>query len=623
MSTEKKTTRREALGILAFGTIGVTVGCGGGGGTRGGGGRKASVRLSIDWPAEPVTRYIPTYAASLFFELYPKNEPNKRSTLVVNRPTERPAEQTVAFSGLFVEGDYVLAGAARVQVDGQGASVASGLIEIAVRDGMAPVGLTLGSTLRRLEIVGQPLKATIGVKQTLVSGAFDPDNRSLLLPTSALNWSIVSGATFGTITTAGELTPTAVGTLRVRVAEPGANVAAEADVAVSEQAITVDLASTAWPKASADAGNTGRSSGQGATGVEKWVLDLGDPVSAIGTVRLFSAPTVGGSLVFVTDTAGETVAVRQTNGGVAWRVALPIASGVTPMLLSDNTLVCGGDRGGIVGLDALTGLERWRNASPSVSGLNFDPKRQIVVNGSGGIGTYDPATGRAIGSVPLSSNANTVAVGPSGTLFYVARGAGNLYELRAYDPNAGRQLWAQTLSSYSNIYTPVVAADNTVYYYGNKNDGAAWLYLWAIDGATGTILAEQRVNGEQVAIGRNGTVYAPADGKIVAYSPRLSVLWEFTAPRLNDGYDTFANPKEVIVGGDDTVYFVSNGNYVNARNYLLAVNGADGTQKWRYDYTGRSFNGLTLGADGTVYFAANASPAQDGRETIGKIYAVR
>ena len=76
------------------------------------------VQLSISWSdkdgGKAITRYIPPYARSMFFELYLKSAPNKRYKLTVNRPSDKPSTQTVAFDQLLNEGTYVLAGAARV-----------------------------------------------------------------------------------------------------------------------------------------------------------------------------------------------------------------------------------------------------------------------------------------------------------------------------------------------------------------------------------------------------------------------------------------------------------------------------------------------------------------------------
>ena len=213
-------------GFLAL--IGLLSGCGSGSGT-GEHSNLGRVQLRISWPDKNATksaktRYIPPYAQSLFFELYLKTDPTKRYKLTANRPSDKPSTQTVSFTQLLNEGTYVLAGAARVLADGGGATVASAAKEVVVVAGTNGVDLTLATTIKTISILGQPITVQVGPDVTMLSGAVDPDGRTLLLPNGALQWSVVSGSAFGTITSAGVLSPKAVGTVRIKLLEPGANI---------------------------------------------------------------------------------------------------------------------------------------------------------------------------------------------------------------------------------------------------------------------------------------------------------------------------------------------------------------------------------------------------------------
>ena len=271
----------SAFALVALFSLPLIQGCGNGNSpgnsaqvTRG-----ALVQLNIAWPQKTgdtgTGRYIPSYASSLFLELYLTSDPTKRFTLIANRPSDKPSTQTVSFTGLINEGAYTLAGAARVLPDGAGATVASAVTSVSVKVGMSPVDLSLATTIKTISILGQPLTATVGTNATLQGGAFDPDGRTLLLPTGALTWSVVSGGSFGTLTPAGVLTPTAAGTLRVRLAETGAGITSEADIAISTQNIVASLGATPYPKEAADLFNTGLVTGHGSTGQLAWSYDLG------------------------------------------------------------------------------------------------------------------------------------------------------------------------------------------------------------------------------------------------------------------------------------------------------------------------------------------------------------
>ena len=120
------------------------------------------------------------YAASLFFELHAKDNPNLRYTLTANRPSDKPAAQQATFRELLPTGTYKLSGAARALVDAQGAAVASGAVEINVQPGINAVPFTLNSTVKTLPVLGQLLAVEVGQNVMLQSGAFDPDGVGLL-----------------------------------------------------------------------------------------------------------------------------------------------------------------------------------------------------------------------------------------------------------------------------------------------------------------------------------------------------------------------------------------------------------------------------------------------------------
>jgi outer membrane protein assembly factor BamB len=291
----------------------------------------------------------------------------------------------------------------------------------------------------------------------------------------------------------------------------------------------------------------------------------------------------------------------------------------TPLLLSDNTLCCGGDQGGVFGLDALTGLEKWRNASLKVTALNLNAKKQLVVAGRNSIDFLNPQTGAVVGGVSTGVFNTQTATGPDGTLYFVTKN--NVHELRAVDPVSGTLRWTFPLTFSNNDGTPVVGADGTVYFMGYKTEGSAIVYLFALDGATGAVRAERRMNGTQIALGAGNTIFVSGRGKVTALSPTLTVLWEKSLDSLTDG--GFPNTSRLVVGGDNTLYtYTEANNTINPPNYVVALNSADGTQKWRYEFVGRNFGGIALGPDGTVYLATNVAPT-GGAETTVKIHAIR
>ncbi|MCW3055227.1 MAG: hypothetical protein JWN14_4397, partial [Chthonomonadales bacterium] len=90
MSTKAFLPRIAALLALAMLVVLLT-GCGGG--SKSDSTRSVRVPIHIDWPAKPAltstSRYIPSYAASIFFDLSLKSSPTTHYNLIVNRPSDK------------------------------------------------------------------------------------------------------------------------------------------------------------------------------------------------------------------------------------------------------------------------------------------------------------------------------------------------------------------------------------------------------------------------------------------------------------------------------------------------------------------------------------------------------
>ncbi len=201
---------------------------------------KSTGRLAfrIQWPAQSkkASRYLPIYAQSLYIEVYPKGNAAQRYTAVANRPTDGETSQTITIESLLPVGTYAIACAARADVGGQGATVAIATTKSQLNAGQtATVDLTLNSTLKSLTLLNQPFIVKMGTTLQLQANAVDPDGAIVLLPASALQFSVVSGQAAGVVSDAGLFTGQQNGAARIRVTEPNANIAAEADAYVADQ----------------------------------------------------------------------------------------------------------------------------------------------------------------------------------------------------------------------------------------------------------------------------------------------------------------------------------------------------------------------------------------------------
>lgn len=599
--------RVYAAAILAI-AVALLAGCGGGAKDSSNGAR---VQISIQWPEasrSAASRYIPPYASSLVFEIYLKSDPNQRYTLVANRPDSRPSTQTVSYQSLIPAGLYTLAGVARADLGGQGATVASAISDVTLTAGQtADVNLTFASTIGSLDIQGQPLRLNVGTQTPLTGRALDPDNKVILLPTGALKWSVVSGGTFGSITDAGVFTATAPGTVKVRLSEPGANISVDADVQVVA-AGGGGLADSGWPKTAGDLANSGRvGSGAAAAGTLKWSVDnVGSfnpqqpAVAKDGKVyvsqsnRIIAVDPANGSVAWqsndigtlasgltlgadgtiygiISDQGGSSaVAVDRTTGDKRWTVLLDTDTSRAPVAGSNGLVYVQGGRangqpgGKVYAIDETTGVVRWTNSFGGcyLYGVTIAPDGTLYTAGDDGwFYALDAATGALKWKHQTWVRYNVPAIGANGTVYVnVYRGS-----VRAFNPAAGTPLWTTSIGTGRIANSPVVLGPDGTVYSGTNNFPGQGTRVTALDGVTGAIkwsVVLDGVNAAGMAVAADGTLFVTLEntGKLVALNPADgSEKWTYQAG---------TTPSSPSIGPDGVVYFAS---YANTSGKLYAV----------------------------------------------------
>jgi outer membrane protein assembly factor BamB len=607
-----------ATGLCILSVFGQT-GCGGGQGAGQGANqtRNGQVRLNISWPAKsaapPTSRYIPGYAASLFFELYPKGNPNQRYQLTANRPSDKPTTQQVTFHELLPAGTYELAGAARALPDAQGATVASGAMEIEVKSGMNAVGLTLNSTVRTLLVLGTPINVGIGQDFTLQSGAFDPDGQGLLLPDGALVWSIKTGSQFGAITPGGKLTATAAGTIRVHVEEPVTKVFAEADVTVSTTTTNIGLAASGYPKAGADLGGTGLVQGSGATGIVAWHFDLG--TRAVGT------PVLGNNnTLFAMNQNGVVFAFNAADGTKLWQATIPnVGNGLinASLVVSDDNTVYAGTAVGVAAFDAATGLQKWLNTDFNCqAALSLFAGKLYVPTSAQGMAIIDARTGATIlPGLPAINNDQTYTYDGAiynGVIYYISESfpLNRAAKLFAINLTTRAVVWSKDIpnhsgSGYSGSY-PIVSSTGTLYFspYGLFNDND----LLALDATTGATIATLpgSYGSREPGIGQDGSVYFNHTDPVTF----ITGTAKYNSTLTNQAWKSPPQLMRPSVGTDGTVYGTGP-DKADDQGYdaLYALNGTDGTVKWKVPLRSGVFTSHVPGAtcvapNGWIYVSA-------------------
>ncbi len=579
-------------------------GCGGGGArqSRAGG----HVRLVVQWPAPPrspgVSRYLPTYAASLHFEIVKVDEPDVRIEKTINRPATLPATQTIVISDLMKSGTWIFAGVARQGKDGTGSTVASASANVVVvANQTVDVSLTLATAIKSLRITGQPLKAVVGSNANLTGQAVDAEGNLIFLPIDALKWTVVTGGSFAAISADGVLQAKAPGIARVRLAEEAAGVSAEADVTIQAPSGGSGLALSPYPKFRGDLGNTGRGGGAGATGAKRWQFPLAG--EAIG-----SDATIGpDGTVYAASSRGIVYALDPTTGSKKWSFTADWSISTSCLVSAAGTAFVVTDRGHLYALDVTTGSPKWDTFVANFAQPSIGADGTLYVGGIGRLLALDGATGTK--KWEFATGAGHVqgcpAVSPTGTVFV----AGDT-KLFALDGSTGARLWEFVPPDdpsgplILNGSTPTLGSNGLLVlpFSGGGFPSAGGLF--ALNAATGAIawqVHDNTLSGITVSAGVDGTIY------LQSLSHKVRALDGATgADKWEQALAASSRAIPPTLGSDGTVY-VGNGFAL----YALSPN--DGSIRWTFLTGGGAvLASPAVGVDGTVYFGAT-----DG------VYAVR
>ena len=579
-------------------------GCGGSSGPSTTDAGKGRVQMVVSWPAPPGGsaaggRYIPPYALSLYFEMYQSGTPDQRYTVLAPRPPNLPATQTVAFDYLIPAGNYTLAAVARANKDGTGATFASAVTTVTVTAGQTfTANLTLASTIKSMQILGQPLRVQAGGSQQLNGQAMDPDGKIVVVPGEGLTWTLVSGAAFGAISPTGLFTATAPGTVRVQLAEPGAGISVQADVTVFAKGSGTGLAASAWPKYRADAANTGRGQGSGASGTIFWKV-LARTLSSSAYLSGFEAPVFGPNGALYVSTGSSLTAVNPISGAALWTSS---ASG-SPAVAADGTIYVSGTD--LSAVDPVTGKVKWTvqgpgkappNAFGQQPGPALGPDGTVYAVSGLGLTAFDGVNGAVKWTFTGQGGMGaSPALSADGTLYIGSSRGGSGGKVYAIDARSGTQKWAFDMKGYDVEQAPCLGPDGTVYI-GTNGPG-----IFALDGKTGAQkwffgLGYQIGTGAPLAVSADNIVYVPTEfGQLVAIDGLTGTYkWGYSV----QGHPFHCAP---LIGTDGVVYVgCDDGNF-------YAFNGKTGSVKWTLAIGSKIQGSPAMGLDGALYFVSGGT----------------
>jgi len=194
----------------------------------------------------------------------------------------------------------------------------------------------------------------------------------------------------------------------------------------------------------------------------------------------------------------------------------------------------------------------------------------------------------ADGTIFLIDHRNVVyAVNPDGTLKWKK----NTYE--------GGRAW------HVGQKTPAIGTDGTLYF-------CVEFTLYALDPEDGREkwqlpnLRGGNVCAVSAVVGADGTIYLAMNEMFYAVNPDGTLKWPAPFQRLYENEKSYSSP---AIGADGTIYFGSEGTSGQQRGigYLYAVN-PDGTGKWQYTVPGERAVRASpaIAADGTIYVTTKA-----------------
>jgi len=178
---------------------------------------------TLQWPVE--TRGIPSYALSVVVTVFTANTNVQVAKQTVTRNKATSFNQNISFN--LPVGNYKVVAVAKLGANGTGDTVASNTINVTVVNGQTTTTvLDLNTTITKLFIDDLPAQGTVGDIIQLSAHAQDGTGNAILLPQATLDWTITAGGDKAIVTSDGQLTLLAPGTITIQVRDIDSDVTA-------------------------------------------------------------------------------------------------------------------------------------------------------------------------------------------------------------------------------------------------------------------------------------------------------------------------------------------------------------------------------------------------------------
>jgi outer membrane protein assembly factor BamB len=616
-----------AAATVTGGAIVALGGCGSGGtgsisggtGSISGGTGGGRLAVTINWPAAPTSRLIPSASQSI--KAVVSAGTTVVDTKLLVRPSQPPWTTAVTFTNL-QPGSVTLTATAYPNADGTGTAQSTGAVPATIASGQqAAVSLTMATAVKTLQITPQTPAVTVGANVQLTATAYDGSGNVVLITPGNISWAptssgnaTVSPATGQTTSATGVTT----GTQAVTATDSESKVSGSTTVTVTASTGCTSgpvtgpgfLGKSAWPKfGGVSLGNTGKSTGGGATGVLKWTATIGQGGNSQATLG------PDGTLYVETYYDNKFWAIDSATGKAKWTYTADTGGNTSPAVSKDGTVYFGSTYY-FYALDAATGTMKWKKRADVSNSPTIGLDGTIYACGANGLLAYDPANGNIRwsnykGAVGYSYVAPPIAA--DGTLFgvgFTTQGG----QLSKLDGKCGTATWNVPL----NVNSMALGADGTIYV--TADYGRSSTHVVAVNPSNGSIKwssANVPVQPSPPAIDdARGQLYVLGQtGQLTALDMATGATrWTYQAPTSVPG-EGVSNSSPSI-GGDGIVYFVACDS-LQRTSSLFAMDPVSGQPKWTYKPSGSTradSTTPTIGPDGTVYFVDRGS---------GTLYAIK
>ncbi len=334
-----------------------------------------------------------------------------------------------------------------------------------------------------------------------------------------------------------------------------------------------------WPMFHRCPTHIGRSDVNGPSSPKiEWVFATNGP--------LVTPPVVGEYETIYVGLSPDSLYALSLDGSVQWTSSLGSIPRGAPAISADGIIYVRSDAA--LHATTPTGQPLWSRPLPGIgtSSPVIGPDGTIYVGGGPQLHAIKP-DGEILWQVSVENSVRAApALGVDGTLYVGDERSSypdGTYEggkIYAID-SSGVIHW--TYDAGGSVYGSVaLGVDGTIYVgsYGN---------LLALN-ADGTVKWQAPVGAQVVAsasLGTTDTVYLPVDSFVLsAFSPSGDNLWDF-------GWSSYPETSSVV----DAKGWI----YVGAEDGWIHALGSDGTEKWSTQNGNQEWQGLAMGADGTLY----------------------